>query len=281
MTTVADFQIRCHHIEPTAQPTALFHPIKRPYFSVLWFRQGCGRYFVDFTEYCFRPNTIVLLSKDQLYYFAALETAVDLIELAFTPDFISRASPEIVQLLSFCIREHFAGKQILRVDTADNAYLHLLVEQMQRIDGTWTGYEQKASLFHWLQLFLIYCNKLKTEQSASQDDDTYVVVGNFTTLIERNFKQTQKVTDYCDQLYLTYNTLARYTQSYCGKSPKEIIAERVTLEAKRLLATSAMPVKEIAYTLGFDEPTNLVKYFKKQTGFTPTAFRENFTAALN
>ena len=100
-------------------------------------------------------------------------------------------------------------------------------------------------------------------------------------MIERNFKQTQKVTDYCDQLYLTYNTLARYTQSYCGKSPKEIIAERVTLEAKRLLATSAMPVKEIAYTLGFDEPTNLVKYFKKQTGFTPTAFRENFTAALN
>jgi AraC-like DNA-binding protein len=150
---------------------------------------------------------------------------------------------------------------------------------MQHIAAAWTGYEQKASLFHWLQLFLIYCNKLKTEQSAPPDDDTYAVVGNFTTLIERNFKQTQKVNDYCDQLYLTYNTLARYTQNYCGKSPKEIIAERVTLEAKRLLVTSAMPIKEIAYTLGFDEPTNLVKYFKKQTGFTPATFRENFTTA--
>jgi AraC family transcriptional regulator, transcriptional activator of pobA len=71
--------------------------------------------------------------------------------------------------------------------------------------------------------------------------------------------------------------LNQATTKVLGKSPKEIIDNRILLEAKRLLAHTNENVKEIAYTLGFEEPTNFIKYFKKHSTFTPTEFREKHT----
>jgi transcriptional regulator GlxA family with amidase domain len=47
----------------------------------------------------------------------------------------------------------------------------------------------------------------------------------------------------------------------------------VILEHKRLLAHSGVSVKELAALTGFDEPTNLVKFFRLHTGQTPLEFR--------
>jgi AraC-like DNA-binding protein len=60
-----------------------------------------------------------------------------------------------------------------------------------------------------------------------------------------------------------------------GKSTKRIIDDRVVLEHKRLLAHTDISVKELAERSGFDEPTNLVKFFRHHTGTTPQAFRRN------
>lgn len=54
---------------------------------------------------------------------------------------------------------------------------------------------------------------------------------------------------------------------------KAIIAARINLEAKRLLVHTSLPVGTIAEQLGFDEPTNFGKFFKREAGCTPAAFR--------
>jgi AraC family transcriptional activator of pobA len=66
------------------------------------------------------------------------------------------------------------------------------------------------------------------------------------------------------------------TRQVLNKTAKEFIEEQVILEAKRLLAQGSRPIKEIAYELGFSEPTNMVKFFKKHTHTTPAAFRNRF-----
>ncbi|MCC8173154.1 MAG: helix-turn-helix domain-containing protein, partial [Odoribacter sp.] len=72
-------------------------------------------------------------------------------------------------------------------------------------------------------------------------------------------------------------TLSKEVKLLTGKTPKLYIDERLTLEAKRLLSYSLLTVKEICFELGFDEPTNFGKFFKKQTGITPVAFRKKYT----
>ena len=35
-----------------------------------------------------------------------------------------------------------------------------------------------------------------------------------------------------------------------------------------------MMIKEIAYNLGYEDPSYFVKFFKRQTGYLPSDFRE-------
>jgi AraC-like DNA-binding protein len=51
----------------------------------------------------------------------------------------------------------------------------------------------------------------------------------------------------------------------------------VALEAKRLLVHTALPIAVIANRLGFDEPTNFVKFFRREVRQSPGAFRGEHT----
>ena len=64
-----------------------------------------------------------------------------------------------------------------------------------------------------------------------------------------------------------------------GRTAKEMIDERVALEAKRLLAHTCSSLAEIGCQLGFSEATNFVKFFKRTAGMTPSTFRSRFVAA--
>jgi len=78
------------------------------------------------------------------------------------------------------------------------------------------------------------------------------------------------------KLGTTVKTLSRLVREQNNVSTKALIDERRTLEIKRMLRGTHKPVKEIAYELGFDEPTNMIKYFKKHVGMTPNGFRKSF-----
>ena len=54
------------------------------------------------------------------------------------------------------------------------------------------------------------------------------------------------------------------------------IHQQVVLEAKRLLYYTNMDVKEIAFSLGYEDPTYFSRLFSKVTGMSPGAFRQKF-----
>ena len=99
---------------------------------------------------------------------------------------------------------------------------------------------------------------------------------NFKSLLESNFIEHKNVAFYCKTLHITPKKLNSATLKVLEVSPKSIIINRVLLEAKRLLVYTLKNTKEISYLLGFEEPTNFIKFFKKQTKKTPLEFRDNF-----
>lgn len=96
----------------------------------------------------------------------------------------------------------------------------------------------------------------------------------FRDTLEKYFSTTRRVHDYCIRLSVPYRKLSQMTKLYVGKTPKQFIDERVVLEGKRLLMHTNMSIKEISYTLGFDEPTNMTKFFKAYTNCRPSDFRQ-------
>jgi AraC family transcriptional regulator, transcriptional activator of pobA len=103
----------------------------------------------------------------------------------------------------------------------------------------------------------------------------------FMELLERQFpieSPYQKIKfrsaiEYAGQLAVHVNHLNRALKEITGKTTSELIAERLTQEAVALLKHTNWNVSEIAYTLGFEEPTHFNNFFKKRTLQTPTKFR--------
>ena len=94
-------------------------------------------------------------------------------------------------------------------------------------------------------------------------------------LVEQHILQYSDVHYYAGRLNVSPRYLAQVTRRIAGQSPKAIIEERLAAEIERLLLTKELTVQEIAYRCGFSAQAHLTKFFKKQRGMSPTAFRKD------
>jgi AraC-like DNA-binding protein len=65
-----------------------------------------------------------------------------------------------------------------------------------------------------------------------------------------------------------------------GVRAKALITLRINLEAKRLLAHTGLSIALIGERLGFEDPTNFVKFFKREVGCAPGEFRRRQLTGL-
>lgn len=103
-----------------------------------------------------------------------------------------------------------------------------------------------------------------------------VIFLNFKSLLEANFSTNRNADFYAKKLNITYKPLNEICKEILNVTAKQFIDAFVILEAKRLLINSEIKSTELAYKLGFQEPTNFVKYFKKHTKFTPNSFKKEY-----
>jgi AraC-like DNA-binding protein len=140
---------------------------------------------------------------------------------------------------------------------------------------------QADILQNLLHNFLLQAERERRKQNFTEvkkgADLDYVML--FKDLLETGYKIQKQVNYYAKEIIITEKRLNQATSRVLGKTPKEIIDDRIMLEAKRILAHTTETVKEIGFDLGFEEPTNFIKYFKKHSTVTPTEFREKNTLA--
>lgn len=105
----------------------------------------------------------------------------------------------------------------------------------------------------------------------------------FLELLERQFPiestmqsiQLHSPSDYAQQLNIHVNHLNKTLKKTTGKTTKLLISERIALEARALLKYTNWTINEIAFCLGFEDPSHFIKFFKKSEQTTPNVFRKN------
>jgi AraC-like DNA-binding protein len=98
----------------------------------------------------------------------------------------------------------------------------------------------------------------------------------YSLAVEEHFQTRHAVANYARLLGCSQKSLGRAVQRIAGVSAKAFLSQRIALEAKRLLVHTALPVATIAHRLGFDEPTNFVKFFRREARKAPGAFRSQY-----
>jgi AraC-like DNA-binding protein len=100
----------------------------------------------------------------------------------------------------------------------------------------------------------------------------------FQRRLEEGYPHTRRVEDYAAELGCSVRTLTRASLALTGRTAKQVVDDRVALQARRLLAATPLSVAEVGRVLGFGEPTNFGRFFHRETGLSPGQFRGRFAA---
>jgi AraC family transcriptional activator of pobA len=95
----------------------------------------------------------------------------------------------------------------------------------------------------------------------------------FTRLVDKHHKSQWSVPDYASALGVTPSHLNAVCQKVSNKSALQIIHDRLVLAARRELAYTERNVAGVAHDLGFADPSYFTRFFKRETGMTPGAYR--------
>ena len=94
-------------------------------------------------------------------------------------------------------------------------------------------------------------------------------------LVEEHFRTERQLSFYADKLAMTPDRLNDHVKRAAGVTAGHLIRQRVLTEAKRALVFTSQPIHEIAYDLTFADPSHFARFFRRQTGTTPQAFRDH------
>jgi AraC-like DNA-binding protein len=249
------------------------------FYHIIWFQQGSPTHLVDFNPIKIKPNTLLFLNKDTVQRFDN-KTKFGGKAILFTDSFFCKTATDTRFLRnSILFNDLFSVSQIL-VKKQSKIFANLMQQMKDELQNIKDN-SQADILQNLLHNFLLQAERERRKQNFTEvkkgADLDYVML--FKDLLETGYKTQKQVNYYAKEIILTEKRLNQATSRVLGKTPKEIIDDRIMLEAKRILAHTTETVKEIGFDLGFEEPTNFIKYFKKHSTVTPTEFREKNTLA--
>ena len=122
-----------------------------------------------------------------------------------------------------------------------------------------------------LELNRIFTAREKSDRSKiSRQED---ILWKFRTLLKQYHQEERTVNFYADKMCISPKHLSSVIKQMSHKTAHELIADFVTMTAKRLLKTTTMSIQEISDELNFANQSFFGKFFKQNTGQSPSAYR--------
>lgn len=251
-------------------------PHRAQFYHIMWIEKGKGTHYVDFNPIELEDNSILFIPHNSVNVFDK-NGSYNAKAIIFTNNFFVKNQHDNQFLQTSILFSDLYPTTCLKINQ-DSSDLQVILNAMETEFIKEKDSSQYQILHHLLHVFLLQSERQMRKQGfeelqASANLD-YLVL--FKDLLEQNFRTEKSVNKYASMLSISEKQLHKASKTLLDKTPKQIIDERILLEAKRLLVHTTNSIKEIAYELGYDEPTNFIKYFRKHSQSTPSEFREKY-----
>jgi AraC-like DNA-binding protein len=245
---------------------------RHDFFFVLVLAKGAGEHIIDFISYPINNYSVFFMRPGQVHQLKLKKGSAGYL-MEFNKEFYSPR--ETAEKLTLRIA---SNKNYCRLNSARFKKIVSLLDSIFQ-EYTYKPERYKEAIKAYLEIFLIEAvRQSQNTNKASKGANRYSQnrLEELLELLETNIAEQKSASQYAHMMNLTTYQLNGITKETLGKTCSELITEQIILESKRLLLATTNLVTQISYQLGYEDVSYFIRFFKKNTGYTPEKFRENF-----
>lgn len=230
-------------------------------FMLFYVITGCLKIQVDGKTYEVRKGEVAFLNCHVPHRYAATKTTEFLwvhFDGSNTADFYADIVERQLGKNAFALEDSEHLEKMLRKIIANCRYKKFVSE----LEDSLNIYEL---------LITLYRNLPGNKEEASEVDDEIVEAA--LLFIDSHLSDSLSVEDVAANAGMSPSHFSRKFKKAMSCSPKEYIIRRRLNVAQNLLKTTADPIREIAYSVGFNSESHFINTFTAQVGISPRKFR--------
>lgn len=246
---------------------------KNPYNTIFLFTHGECSLKIGLHDYVLKPNDLVII-----------------------PELVPNHSSSLIEDVGYCV--HFKTEyllpflktgcigDILPLSINDTKYVVTLTSsQIKVIKALFrdlyhefdSSFKEKSDIIRcYVEILCLKCKEYFQAELPGIDSRTnrsFALTRQFKTLVENNIINIRIVGMYADIMHISPKHLEKTIKGTLGITPKDVIQDRLLMEAKFLLKQTEKSISEIAYELKFEDPSYFSRFFKRHILVTPQDYR--------
>jgi AraC-like DNA-binding protein len=245
------------------------------HFEFIWVKKGRGCLTVDFQDYMLSENAVYCLLPGQRRTVKSI-SGLEGYYISLSSDLYFTVKGEVDYFFLF---DRFTRGRNIMLLMPEKERLYELNDIVRLMEKEYdrNGLSRLDILSGLLRIFMLYISKdLDIDSCKFKLDEKTEKVMEFLNLVKKNFLTKKMVADYASDMALTPSYLNYIVKKISGFSASYHIQQCVILEAKRQIVSEKVRMKELAYSLGFNDCAHFSKYFKSKCGMNFSSFRNDF-----
>ena len=246
-------------------------PHRHDYHELLWLAAGAGEQAIDGVPSPVVPGTLTVIGRGQVHVFERGEGITGAV-VRFGEELVSGGAARIVPAWLLAGR----GGLTVPVPPSERPRLDALVGALEaetaRPPDARTGELQR----HLVSVLLLWVERWADAariERVEADDAALRLHRRFAEALERDFARHHDAAHYADVLGVPAAALSRALTAVTGRGTKELVLDRVMVEAARLLRFTELTVGQVAFEVGFEDPFHFSRAFKRARGVAPSDYR--------
>ena len=247
---------------------------KLTYYDVTLITGGSGFFRINTREYEASAGDVIFSRPGEIRHWDS-DNITDGFALIFEEEFLLSFfnDPGFLKYLAY-----FQSGSVPKITLESIVYeriLNLIKDIKHEIDEypVKDKHILRALLYETLmQLHRAYNAKNNLPCKSREKENPHI--DKFAGLVNSNFRQNHSTRYYADKLCITSNYLNEIIKNATGVGAKQYVQNKIVLEAKKMLIYTDLQISEIACDLGFDDLSYFIRFFRRQTGYTPLEYKK-------
>lgn len=236
------------------------------FYALIWFLEDKGVHFIDFESLPILKNTVYLLSPNQVHSIPHKVLPKARV-IVFSADFFQRIEEMPLRQLF----QPFHNKGISIPPEMELPMLHLF----QLLLLEYRHASEPNLLLKYTVVMLVHLQRFAGSTASDYSHIADKRILQLLQLLQQHYKENRDAGFYARQVGLTAKRINEMLREHMNTTISQLLYHLLLIEAKRELYLQDLSIKEIAYDLGFSDPSYFARFFKKHTGLGPEAFRSS------